>query len=72
MFDVPKPHHAGKRQAIHGQNSHEGGEKIAHEINGSFFFMSYLSCPPICPKAITPSRSSVGSETETANRYQRS
>lgn len=58
MFDVPGSlHHAGKRQAIHGKISREGGEKIAHEIDGSFFFTSYLVLPPICPKAITPSRS---------------
>ena len=57
MFDVPEASitlENGKQ--FTGKISHEGGEKIAHEIDGSFFFTSYLG-PPICPKAITPSRS---------------
>ncbi len=67
MFDAPE----ATITLENGSNSRARspmrvGEKIAHEIDGSFFFTSYRSsCPPICPKAITPS-GTVGERTETA------
>ena len=67
MFDVPEASitlENGKQ--FTGKISHEGGEKIAHEINGSFFFMSYLVLPADLPEGYHTLKVTVGSETETA------
>ncbi|WP_432304288.1 4-alpha-glucanotransferase, partial [Bifidobacterium adolescentis] len=49
-----------------GKISHEGGEKIAHEIDGSFFFTSYLVLPADLPEGYHTLEVTVGSEAETA------
>ena len=67
MFDVPEASitlENGKQ--FTGKISHEGGEKIAHEINGSFFFTSYLVLPADLPEGYHTLEVTVGSETETA------
>lgn len=67
MFDVPEASitlENGKQ--FTGKISHEGGEKIAHEINGSFFFTSYLVLPADLPEGYHTLKVTVGSETETA------
>ena len=56
MFDVPEASitlENGKQ--FTGKISHEGGEKMRLMAASSSRRIS--SCPPICPKAITPSRS---------------
>ena len=67
MFDVPEASitlENGKQ--FTGKISHEGGEKIAHEIDGSFFFTSYLVLPADLPEGYHTLEVTVGSETETA------
>ena len=67
MFDVPEASitlENGKQ--FTGKISHEGGEKIAHEINGSFFFTSYLVLPADLPEGYHTLEVTVGSEAETA------
>lgn len=67
MFDVPEASitlENGKQ--FTGKISHEGGEKIAHEIDGSFFFTSYLVLPADLPEGYHTLEVTVGSEAETA------
>ena len=67
VFDVPEAFitlENGKQ--FTGKISHEGGEKIAHEIDGSFFFTSYLVLPADLPEGYHTLEVTVGSETETA------
>ena len=67
MFDVPEASitlENGKQ--FTGKISHEGGEKIAHEINGSFFFTSYLVLPADLPEGYHTLEVTVGNEAETA------
>ena len=67
MFDVPEASitlENGKQ--FTGKISREGGEKIAHEIDGSFFFTSYLVLPADLPEGYHTLEVTVGSEAETA------
>ncbi|MBS1347033.1 MAG: 4-alpha-glucanotransferase, partial [Bifidobacterium sp.] len=67
MFDVPEASitlENGKQ--FTGKISHEGGEKIAHEIDGSFFFTSYLVLPADLPEGYHTLEVTVGNEAETA------
>ena len=67
MSDVPEASitlENGKQ--FTGKISHEGGEKIAHEIDGSFFFTSYLVLPADLPEGYHTLEVTVGNEAETA------
>lgn len=67
MFDVPEASitlENGKQ--FTGKISHEGGEKIAHEIDGSFFFTSYLVLPADLPEGYHTLEVTVGNEAENA------
>ena len=73
MFDVPEASITLENDwQPRAKSPLEGGEKIAHEIDGSFFFTSYLVLPADLPEGYHTPRGHRWQRDGDCNRYQRS
>ena len=67
MFDVPEASitlENGER--FTGWIGHEGGDSVPHDVDGSFFFTSYLVLPEDLPEGYHTLKVTVGDRSETA------